>query len=177
MPSRHRTSVHLLNNRLNYLFQILLDDWLPWLVLPILVLYTYLEIVHAPYIGFSFSPSRGVVQTIWVDAPGYNLRANDLIVSVDGVGWHAEQVQFHNTLLSYLQTDDLLNLEIERAGEKHFVTWRVPGVNAQEFVNRVFNVWILGYVFWLAGMATTLLIRPRDTRSRLFTAFFVLTAL
>ena len=165
MPPWHRNVAHLLE----YL--------LPWLVLPLLLLYTYLELFHAPYLGFNFSPSTGRVQELFANPFDVDLRIGDVIVAVGPATWDVEKEGLHNNLLSHASTNDVLPLLIERNGQRNPVNWQVPGFNPDELMSRLLNAWILGYIFWLAGAVTTVLVRPRDTRSRLFTAFFLLTAI
>lgn len=155
---------------------------LSWLILITLIYYTYLEIVRAPYVGFQYTSQAGQFTSIYtIPDPNPNqgsqltkeqtlLKIND----VDVKEW-SEQLKTH--LFPPLSKGDVITLVVDDDGEQKTINWVVPGFNMDEFRWRVFNSWPLGYLFWMAGLATVLLVRPRDTKRALFIAFFFLTAL
>jgi signal transduction histidine kinase len=153
-----------------------LDLLLPWLVLLVLGYYTYLEIA-APYIGFSFSATSAIVQDVFANHSSFDLQIGHQLVAVGARPMDEWQQRLRLHLLPPLKPGDLLDLQVRHEQGVAHVVWPVPGLTPGELADRLLNVWWLGVAFWLAGTATLLLVRPKDGRSRLFAAFFLLTAL
>jgi signal transduction histidine kinase len=164
----------MLNRRPN--FPLALERLLPWIVFAILLLYTYVELFQAPYIGFNFNPSTGKVQKIYVNLLASDLQVDDELYAVGSLLLSDWKSELRQLLFTDVEAGQILALQIRRAGQVEPIDWQVPGFNRHEFINRLFNNWWIGYIFWLAGLATLLLIRPKDTRYWLLTAFFLLTA-
>lgn len=153
-----------------------LELLLPWFVLLVLGYYIYLEI-EAPYIGFSFNATSGVIQDVFANHSSFDLQVDQQLVSVGAVAMDEWQQQLRLSLLPPLEPGDLLDLQVRSAQDVVRVTWPVPGITPGELANRLINVWWLGLAFWLAGAAALLLVRPKDSRSRLFAALFFLIAI
>ena len=152
---------------------------LAWLVLLLLLFYTYLEIIKAPYIGFNFDALNGRVQDIYADVSLDDLEIGDELMAVNGetLGMLIESLRHQR--FAGVEPGETLLLQVKRRNQETIeeVQWVVPGFNQDEFDARLVDAWLLAYLFWLAGLATLLLVRPLDTKRRLFTAFFMLTAL
>lgn len=158
-----------------------LETALSWLVLGVLIYFTFLEFIQAPYIGFNFtSRSNGEIVSVYQPpSPGEvsPLHPKQNILMVNGVDLQVWSKQLRTPLLPELSAGDTLTLVVGDNREQKTIDWVVPGFNMTEFNARLQNAWPFGYLFWLAGLATVLLVRPFDTKRSLFIAFFFLTAL
>lgn len=150
---------------------------LAWLILFLLGFYTYAEFVKTPYVGFGFEPANGEIDAIYYNLSTYPLQIGDYLVSVNGVPFSHYRSDLRASLLPYV--DDLEPLILEFRGQEGLqaVHWPVLGFNELEFFARLKNSFWVGILFWVTGVATLLLVRPLDTKRRLFVAFFLLTAL
>ncbi len=150
---------------------------LAWVVLFILLIYTYFEIVQTPYIGFNLSASSGTVTDVFVNYSNYDLQVGDEIISVNDFLVTEAHRDLRSSLIPLDLGQEPLRLQVRRAGEVETVEWPVAGFNRAEFMGRSINAWWLGFFFWIAGLATLLLVRPFDAKRQLFSTFFFLTAL
>ncbi|MCX6045427.1 MAG: hypothetical protein NT075_09950 [Chloroflexi bacterium] len=150
---------------------------LPWLVLVVLALYTYVELSYAPYVGFRFA-SNSEINGVFVTNPGgMNLQEGDRLIQVGSVTWHEYSTNLRQPLFEGIETDQILPIIVERNHQLLTIPWLIQGPSPSEIIDRVINTWWLAYVFWLAGAATLLFLRPKDTRWRLLSAFYFLTAI
>jgi signal transduction histidine kinase len=152
-----------------------LEYLLPWLALLVLAYYVYLEVSAAPYIGFNFVASSAIVNDVFIPHP--TLAVGDELITVGSVAMAEWRQHLRMPLFSSLKAGDHLALQVHHAGQITQVYWVVPGRTWRELYARVVNTWLLGMAFWLAGAATLLLVRPKDSRYWLFAVFFLLTAL
>ena len=155
-----------------------LEYLLPWLVLLVLAFYVYLEIFVAPYIGLSFVASSSIVIDVYVPQPTIATGDELLTVgSVDMAEWRQHlRMPLFSALNPWPAQGDHLVLRVRHAGQIVQVDWVVPGRTWRELYARLVNTWLLGLAFWVAGAATLLLVRPKDSRYWLFAVFFLLTA-
>lgn len=153
----------------------LLEMLLPWLMLLVLGYYIYLEIVAAPYLGLNFGASSAAVNEVYVPHP--TLAIGDELLSMGQVDMDTWRQHLRMPLFPHLAAGDILPLRVRHDGQVVQIDWRVPGRTWPELYDRLVNTWLLGLAFWLAGTATLLLVRPRDSHYWLFSAFFLLTAL
>ena len=151
------------------------EQLLPWLVLLLLLIYTYLELFHAPYLGFDFNPTNGAVQEVY--SPASLLQAGDRLHAVDRLLFAEWAAALRIPLTRPVQPGDTLALQVYREAELINITWLITSPTWAEILARLINIWPLGYVFWLAGLATLLSLRPRSDLQRIFAAFFFLTAI
>ncbi|MBU0512018.1 MAG: hypothetical protein KJ638_10020, partial [Chloroflexi bacterium] len=79
-------------------------------------------------------------------------------------------------LFEGIRTGQEVSLVVKREGQNLTIPWMLPGPNSPEFRDRLINIWWLGYIFWLVGTVALLVVRPKDTRWKLFVAFNYLTA-
>jgi signal transduction histidine kinase len=143
-------------------------------MLAVLAYFIYLEIFAAPYIGFNFNPSSSTI--IEVHLPHPSVVVGDKLVAVGPVEMAVWQQHLRMQLFPPLQPGDTLNLLVLHESETVTVDWVVPERIDAEVYARLINIWPLGLAFWVAGAATLLLVRPRDSRYWLFATFFLLTA-
>ncbi|MCB0110622.1 MAG: hypothetical protein KDE53_32105 [Caldilineaceae bacterium] len=154
----------------------LLDKLAPLLVLIFLLFYTYVELWQAPYLGFNFSSSTGEITLVFEESANATLLVGDRIAQVNDVTWKNYVENPRQSLFPPVNVGDTLTLHIVRVGKPVEVTWSIHSPTVAEVLDRAINVWWLGYIFWLTGTLTAILIRPKDTRWRLLIAFYYLTA-
>lgn len=152
-----------------------LEQVVPWLVLLLLLTYTFMELVQAPYLGFDFNPSNGAIQEVF--SASRSLEPGDILISVDGLPYAERAKSLRRPLVASAQSGDTIVLVIERKGQQENVSWTISEPTWVEFLARLINIWPLGYFFWLAGIVTILSMRPKSGLQRLFAFFFFLTAL
>lgn len=149
-----------------------------FLVLGILIAYTYVVLVMAPYIGFEFNTIDGTVLELYSQADsGDLLRVGDVLKQVGDITWEAYRDDQTQPLFEGAAAGDTVVIHLLRDGEEQTLNWIMPGVSTAELVDRLVDIWWLPYFFWLAGLGTVLVIRPMDIRRRLLITFFYLTAL
>lgn len=155
---------------------VFVEQIFPWSLLALLLLYVYSQVFLAPYIGFDFTPSSGRIDHIFVNATGADLQIDDVIQEVNSVPISAYHENLRLQWFPAVDSGDILHLAVRRDGQERQVAWTTPGFNLREFEDRFINVWWLGFVFWLSGVATLLFVRPKDERWRLLIAFYFITA-
>jgi len=160
------------------LLRLLIELALPWLVLTLLLTYTYALFFRVPYLGFDFNPALGQVNDVFITLnPDNGLQANDKLIQIGSVIWVDFRLNLRQTLFDDVQPGQVVPLVIQRNGEQRTILWSAPGFNQAEALDRLNSEWFLAYIFWLAGTLTLLFLRPKDARWRLFIAFNFLTAL
>ncbi|MQC26953.1 MAG: hypothetical protein DWG76_05845 [Chloroflexi bacterium] len=148
---------------------------LPISILVLLAAYTYAGLVLFPYLGFQFGRTSGEINDVFVAEGG--LRLGDRIISSEDLGWEAYQANLHEPLHPEARFMESVQIEIERGGASQLVEWAMPGFTNAEFGSRLLSIWPYGFVFWLAGTLTLLLVRPRSHHRSLLAAFFYITAI
>ncbi len=152
--------------------------FLPWLVFGILIVYTYATFFQVPYMGFDFNPSIGQIVDVFVEAvPGGSLQPGDRLIQIGSLTWDNFRADSRETLFDGVEVGQVVPLIVQRNAQMHTIQWVFPGPNPPEILARLVNLWGLGYVFWLAGTAAYLFVRPIDTRCLLFIIFNYLTAI
>lgn len=142
----------------------------------ILLVYTYALFFRLPYAGFEWDVGQGLITDVWnVQNPG--LEVGDRLVSVNSLSIE----RYRNNLRLELFPENLIlqpvTLRIDRAGIEKSLSWQTPGLTRGEFLARLQSQWFIAWVFWLLGLLSFALIRPRDVRWRLLVLFSLLTAL
>ena len=152
---------------------------LAWFVLFMLLFYTYLELVAAPYLGFNYNPSNGQISEIYPNSRQAGLEIGDKLVAVDDLYFEEWNQVLRAPLFPNANRGESLALQIQEKGQESIqrVDWAVPGFTWDELNARIRNGWWLGYLFWVFGLATLLFVRPLDAKRRLLAALFLLTAL
>lgn len=147
-----------------------------FVVLMIVFMYTYALLIAVPYAGFLINPTTGKVDFVFIEGPS-DLQAGDTIERIGDVTMDEFKADRRLILFDGLKKGDAVEIAIRRNEERTTISWVLPGFNQNEFATRLFNSWILAYVFWGTGFATQLSIRPRDLRRRLFISANFLIAL
>jgi signal transduction histidine kinase len=148
---------------------------LPWLVLAIILTYSYAKFFQHPY-GFSWAPN-GSVDRIFVDQEGPTLMLGDQLVQVGPLTWDAFQADLRRTFFKDVKPGEITPIVAQRNGQTVTIQWRLPGLNEGEIRDQLFSEWPLIYVFWVLGVLTLLFLRPKDDRWWLLAAFNFLTAI
>lgn len=147
----------------------------PWIVFGILSIFTYAKFVQTPYIGFEFS--RGVITLIHVPIPQESIQVGDQLVEIGEVKISEFMDNTYQTIFDGARMGDVFRIVVNRSGETKTIEWKIPGLNRVELLQRLNSFWWLPYIFWMAGIATFLLIRPKNINWLLLIAFFFLTAI
>jgi signal transduction histidine kinase len=154
----------------------LVEYALPWIVLATLVTFTYGVFVQIPYAGFEFAGET--ISTIFSPPEKLDsIQVDDRLIEVGSVPWDEFQNDLRLRLFDKAVPGDIVTLIVERGGQVLSVDWEYPGPTLREILERLGSQWWMAYVFWLAGTATALFIRPRDTRWLLLVAFNFITAI
>ena len=147
-------------------------------VLAALAFYTAALFFGTPYPGLDFTPSNQQVRQVFVSAPADQaLKAGDELIQVGARTWQDLEGQLLAVPFDGLQPGQTVPVSVKRAGQPLTVQWVYPGPNTAEVAYRIDSEWFLGFLFWLAGTLTALVLRPRDLRWRLLVAFNFVTAI
>ncbi len=159
----------------NEQFKKIVELAIPWLVLIILLTYSYAKFFMHPY-GFRWS-SAGIVEFLFVYPDPPTLQVGDRLVQIGDVRWADFSADLRKTFFDGARAGDIVPIMVERGGQALTVPWTYPGLNAGDFYDQLPSEWIIAYFFWVAGLLTILLVRPKDVRWRAIAAFNFLTAI
>src|SRR5215207_3747482 len=148
----------------------------PWIVLALLLTYSYAKFFRHSY-GFRVSPSTGLVVWVFDKQPEPTLKENDRILQIGITEWEDFRANLHHSLFEGYVPGNIVPLLVERHGQQINISWRYPESNPEEFQDQFQSEWWLAYFFWLAGILTVLLIRPKDEIWVLLSLFNFLTAI
>ena len=160
------------NNSLWWIF----EHVVPWLVLVILLTYTYAKFFKHSY-GFRIEPSTGLVIFVFDQQPEPTLRVNDRVLQIGSVRWEDFDTKLALSLLEEYKPGDTVPIRVERGGQQINISWKYPHWNEGEFQDQLKSEWWIAYIFWLAGVLTVLLVRPKDDSWVLMSLFNFLTAI
>lgn len=149
---------------------------IPWLVLTILLFYSYIYFFQHPF-GFSWLPDGSINRVYVKQTTTPILMIGDRLVQVGSLSWDAFQSDLQKTFFEGVKTGEITPVTVERNGQLIIVPWRLPGFNRGELINSLTSQWFLAYSFWIAGLLTVVFLRPKDERWRLMLAFNFLTAI
>ena len=148
----------------------------PWLVLALLLTYSYAKFFRHSY-GFRVEPSTALVASIFDQQPEPTLRVNDRILQFGSVRWEEFQADLSMPFFAGYVPGDTVPLKVERDGETIDIAWKYPAFNQAEFFDQLNSEWWFAYAFWLAGVLTILFVRPKDASWLLIALFNFLTAI
>ena len=158
-------------------FWLLAEHSITIFVFIFLVVFTYARFFGIPYVGFTYNPSDGeVIQVFGDPSPENSLQPGDQLLQVGSISWGEYRGNARRSFVEGLKAGQVVEVQVLRDGQALTIPWTLPGPNPKEFRDRLANVWVLAYIFWLAGAATSLLVRPKDERWVLLIAFNYLTA-
>ena len=155
-----------------------IETVLALLVFIVLATYTYAKFFALPYAGIVFDTSNGELRLVFTEtSPEESLRQGDLLIQVGEENYQDYKNDLLMTLFDEEKLGDVVQIAVQRDGQIISIPWSIPGWNQAEFLDRFNSVLILAYIFWITGMTTLILVRPRDLRWRLIVAFFFITSL
>jgi signal transduction histidine kinase len=160
------------NNSLWWIF----EHVLPWLVLVILLTYTYAKFFRHSY-GFRVEPSTGLIVFVFDEQPEPTLKVNDLVLQIGSVLWEDFDANLSRSFFEGYKPGDTVSIQVERGGQQIDISWKYPHSNEEEFRDQLESEWWLAYFFWVAGFLTILLVRPKDDSWVLMSLFNFLTAI
>ncbi|MBC7877577.1 MAG: hypothetical protein H7Y59_10440 [Anaerolineales bacterium] len=149
--------------------------FVPLFVFVILALYTYGILLGVPYPGFAYDNNGRVIEIYSQQTPA--LQIDDILVQVGPISWESYIKDFWLVLFEGVQDGETVEITVKRDGAEVVVPWKFAGFDLDVFETRFINIWGLAFIFWLAGAAAQVLIRPKDGRRSLFIAANYLTAL
>ena len=165
-------------NRDNQRLKSTVEQVLPWLVLAVLLLYTFSKFVNHPYAGFRWDNTTGEIFEIYVESDSEpSIKFGDQLIQVDSLRLQEFQDDLRKPIFEDIHAGDVVSLVVIRDGQRLTIPWVIPGPNILEIYNLINNEGWLAFIFWLAGLWTVLHLRPRDARWRLLIAFNFLTAI
>src|ERR687891_401940 len=124
---------------------------IPWLVLAILLTYSYAKFFRHSY-GFRINSS--MVVFVFDQQPEPTLKEGDRILQMGSVRWEDFRDDLNMPFLEGYKPGDLVPIRVERNGQTLDVAWRYPSFNQAEFFDQLNSEWWIAYFFWLAGVLT-----------------------
>ena len=153
------------------------EKTLPWLILVIMLSYTYAKFLGHPY-GLRWDASTGSIIHVFDKQPEPTFRVGDQIIQIGDITWKEFSHDLHKTFFVGVKPGDVVPSIVERNGQTVNIDWVYPREqNRDEFLDQLISEWFIAYFFWLAGLLTILLVRPRDDRWMLMAFFNFLTAI
>lgn len=150
----------------------------PLAVLLLLLAYSYMRFFAQPYLGFQVNASTGDIVDVYVPQPlSPRLEAGDQLISINGRLFSTYLRNMGYSLSEGVTPGQRVDVQVQSATGLKTIKWIIPGFQSGEFFARLLNTWVLSYVFWIAGTATILLVRPKDQRRTLLAAFYYITAI
>ncbi len=139
-----------------------------------LLVYTQGLLISLPYVGIESLSADGTVGFVWNAIPN-GVRAGDRILRIGDMPLEVVRQDLRHMIWAN-QPGPLVDLTIERNGQIQTVTLPLNQWTWREFSERMFSQWWLAGLFWLAGLAQLLLVRPADMRRLVLTAFLCVVA-
>jgi signal transduction histidine kinase len=148
---------------------------LPWVVLAIVLTYSYAKFFAHPY-GIWWT-ADGTVDSVFVNEREPTIHRGDKLLQVGSLSFEAFRADLRQELFGSLKAGQSIAVVVDRHDQIISVPWRLPGTNAAEMQDQLYSEWFLAYFFWVAGMLTLLVLRPRDSRWSLLSVFDFLTSI
>src|SRR5687767_12256308 len=106
------------NNSIRWIF----EHALPWLVLAILLTYTYAKFFRHSY-GFRVEPSTGLIVFVFDNQPEPTLRVNERVLQIGSVLWEDFDANLSYSFFEGYKTGDIVPIRVERGGQQIDVSW------------------------------------------------------
>ncbi len=147
-------------------------------VLGVLLVFTYAYLVLQPYKGFSYIPQTGEIARVFIPGiEGQEILDEDVLLGIDGISFETFTRDRSRYPFDGWEAGKTIRLIIKRGDTVVSVAWDLPGWNLAENRARLFGTYILGFIFWLAGVLCWFFVRPGDLRRTLLTIFFFSNAI
>jgi signal transduction histidine kinase len=156
-------------------FWSIIEQVIPWLILAILLVYSYAKFFRHSY-GFRLEGSTGRVMLVFETQPEPTLREGDRIIQMGSVRFEDFREDLSRSFLEGYEPGETVPLLIERGGQTIEIPWKYPHFSRDEFFDQLGSEWFMAYAFWVAGVLTVLLVRPKDDSWLLMSLFNFLTA-
>ncbi len=162
-------------NKTEERFRMIIEFALPWVVLAVLLIYTYVSLFEHTC-GFDWE-TNGQVYEVYVNQPAPGIKVGDQLVKVGSLTWDEFHNDLRKTFFDGVKRGQVVPVVVQRGRQLITVQWTLPGSNRGELLAQVFSEWFLAYIFWMAGAVTVLFLRPKDDRWMMLIAFNFLTAI
>jgi len=156
-------------------FWSIIEQVIPWLILAILLVYSYAKFFRHSY-GFRLEGSTGRVMLVFEPQLEPTLREGDRIIQMGSVRFVDFREDLGMSFFEGYEPGDTVPLLIERGGRTIEIPWKYPHFSRDEFFDQLGSEWFMAYAFWVAGVLTVLLVRPKDDSWLLMSLFNFLTA-
>src|SRR5574341_2273615 len=100
---------------------------LPWLVLAMLLLYTYAKFFEHPYGGFRPSADGTVIYIFVEQDTQPALMLNDHLIQVGPLLWEDFKSDYRKLLFENVKPGEIVPLAAQRAGQEITIPWKYPG--------------------------------------------------
>lgn len=145
---------------------------LSFLVLCLLILFSYTLVFLRPYIGFYLNANNGQVTLVNEEASNF-IQEGDIIIAINGVPTQEFNQSASNNPTIQTKVGEILHIELERDGKISTVDMPKPNRDYQFVVELLTGSWVIPYPFFGVGLITILFIRPRSkTRTLLYLFFY-----
>lgn len=150
---------------------------LPWLILVILLVYSYAKLFEHPYVGFRWENS-GRIMVVFVNRQAPNsIQVEDRLIQVGSTRMDDYIADDGKLLFSGYRPGQVVPLTIERGGQQMTIDWELPGFNEAEFLDQARSEMWLAFVFWIVGTLAFFYLRPKNQTWGLMVALNYVTAL
>ena len=112
----------------------------PWLVLAILLAYSYADIFQHPF-GLTWNQGDGMVTNVFVNEREPTVHVGDRLVRVGSTDFQAYQNDLRKGLFDGVKPGDLVPVAVRRGEQLITVEWRLPGANPGEIK---VDAWLAG---------------------------------
>jgi signal transduction histidine kinase len=156
--------------------QLILVHSISALVFILIILYGITQVVFVPDFGFSIDRNGRVSQDGLQFDPPSALQAGDQIIQIDRITWAEYSQHLDLPLVSPGLSGRQVQITYQHGTEVHTIP---VVIQSKSFVTIViiFILIALALAFWVVGLATAVLVRPRDARWWSMIFFCYLTAL
>lgn len=161
--------------KLKHTFWPVFENTLPWVTLALTSFYVFSFFVLQPYTGFYINlAAKGWLVTNATQ--GNPLLPGDVVTRVGTVSTTEAQQDLSTGFFNSIRNGETVEIKLERNGQSLKFNYTLPGMNSEELLGRLNSQWFMSFIFWLAGCAAMLFLRPRGLLRRMFMLFCFLTA-
>ena len=146
----------------------------PWATGFILAFFSIGYLFFSPYPGFIHSSGPNDVTDIFSQSG--DLELGDELLWVDGISMKTFKDNPNTKFLPNKEAGDKIDLIVLRNEQEISIEWVYLGITSEALLERITNLWPVAYLFWIVGVATHVLVRPRDTLWKLLITFNFITA-